>query len=60
MTALVLRIAPIAGGGQARVVPIGPGDLPEAERLCARVALLPSVREGRRVVEIVPAAGGDR
>ncbi|MEV5819222.1 hypothetical protein AB0L22_08615 [Micromonospora haikouensis] len=43
MTALVLRI--------------GPDELPDAERLCAQVALLPSVREGRRVVEIVPAAG---
>lgn len=58
MAAQVLRIVAV-NGGRVLEVPIGPGDMAEAKRLFAVVAALPSVREGRRRVEIVPA-GVDR
>lgn len=53
--ALVVRIV-AADGARPRVVPIGPGQLLEAEVWRDRIAAeLESVRVGRRRVEIVPA-----
>lgn len=58
MSGLVLRITAVDGARPPREVPIGPGERGLAEALRNRVAGLPSVREGRRRVEIV--AAGDR
>lgn len=58
MTGPVLRLTD-ADGSRVREIPVGPGDTAHAERLYAQLVVLPSVREGRRRVEIVPA-GGDR
>lgn len=54
MTALVLRIGAV-DDGRVREVPIGPDERVQAERLLDRMAVLESVRAGRRRVEIVPA-----
>ncbi len=58
MTAGVLVL--VSADGRPRVVPFGPGEQPDAERLLDRLAGLESVRSGRRRVEIVPAGGDGR
>ncbi|GGM26561.1 hypothetical protein GCM10011608_09180 [Micromonospora sonchi] len=58
MNGQVLRLAPTSPGRPVVEVPIGPGDLPDAElRLVRWAKELPSVKAGRRTVEIVPVGG---
>ncbi|QKW15312.1 hypothetical protein [Verrucosispora sp. NA02020] len=59
MSGRVLRLAPTSPGGRVREVPIGPGQLRDAERLLVRLSRLESVRSGDRTAEIV-CMGGER
>ena len=59
MTAGVLRLVS-ADGRQPRLVPFGPGELPDALRLQARYEREQSVRQGLRRVEVVVVDGDVR